>query len=148
MNSGPHYKTLLTLAAAVHCACFCSGCSMQNAVALCSVEWVVHQSRTVDSWTANHTKRHLFPAKWNALCPFLGWCPFFLGCSVRKCRSSTRCEVWDSLKLVSFFLADQNPTPVKKLKSSQLCGRWTHDTTILTSAAHGACFQRTKCNMQ
>ena len=70
-------QNILTQAAAVHCVCLRFGWSVQNEVAVCSVEWVVHQSRTVDSWTANHTKRHLYPAIWNALCPFSGVVPVY-----------------------------------------------------------------------
>ena len=38
-----HTTRHLTLAPAIHCACFLGfRCSVQNAVAVCSVEWVVH----------------------------------------------------------------------------------------------------------
>ena len=52
MKSGPHYKTLNTGSISAGCQfLIIFWCSVQNAVESYSVEWVVHPSKMVDSWT-------------------------------------------------------------------------------------------------
>ena len=125
-----HTTKHLTLAAAVHSASFVlfywTVCKMQSAAY--SVEWVVHPSRTVDLWTCGCVDLWIrwFVDSW--IRGFMDlWICGFVDLLIRGFVESWIrgfVEVWHSLKSVSVFLADHNPTEVLKLKSSQSRGRW------------------------
>ena len=106
MKSGPHYKTLNTGSCSAWCLFVILFCDvvLKMQWAVHSVELVVHPSRTVDSWTANHTEITPLPCYMKYTVPVFGIVSPVFGVQCKKIRSSVRCDVWESLKLLSVFL--------------------------------------------